>query len=343
MPAAPTIGGDRRRPVGHRDLDPTHRHRGPAAHGLRDHALHRDGAPGLADLPRHGHLAGRHRPDQRLHLHVQGRRHQHPRPRRVLELVGRGGPAGPPSAPTIGTATAGNASATVRWTAPANDGGHPITGYVVTPILGSVSMPATTFNSTATTQIVTGLINGAPYRFTVAAINVAGTGPQSAQSNVVNPQAPTRPGAPTIGTATAGNAKATVTWTAPESDGGSPITGYVVTPLAMGDPRPAQTFESTDTTQVITGLSNGIEHTFVVQAINAIGTGDPSAESNPVTPASSATLTGIVRGPGNQPVKGVVVQVPHPAATTDQSGACSIPDLPLGSYTVGAEASAGPR
>ena len=44
----------------------------------------------------------------------------------------------------------------------------------------------------------------------------------------------TVPGAPTIGTATAGSAQATVTFTAPASDGGSPITGYTVTATPGG-------------------------------------------------------------------------------------------------------------
>ena len=82
-----------------------------------------------------------------------------------------------------------------------------------------------------TSDTVTGLTNGTAYTFTVAAINSVGTGPASAASNSVTP-APvvTVPGAPTIGTATAGNASATVTWTAPASNGGSAITGYVITP-----------------------------------------------------------------------------------------------------------------
>ncbi|MGO9027145.1 MAG: beta strand repeat-containing protein, partial [Acidimicrobiales bacterium] len=137
-------------------------------------------------------------------------------------------PATVPGAPTIGTATAGNASATVTWTAPASNGGSAITGYVITPSSGS---PVTVGNVTSDT--VTGLTNGTAYTFRVAAINAVGTGAQSAATNSVTPASV--PGAPTIGTATAGNASATVTWTAPASNGGSPITGYVITP-SSGSP-----------------------------------------------------------------------------------------------------------
>jgi hypothetical protein len=92
-----------------------------------------------------------------------------------------------PSAPTIGTATAGDASATVTWTAPASTGGSPLTGYVVTPFISGVAQPAVTFTTTATSQVITGLTNGTTYTFKVAATNVVGTGPQSAMSNAVTP------------------------------------------------------------------------------------------------------------------------------------------------------------
>ena len=186
-------------------------------------------------------------------------------------------------APTIGSATGGNAEAAVSWTAPVADGGSAITGYVVTPYIGAVAQTSVTFLSTATTQTVTGLTNGTAYTFTVAAINGIGTGGSSAQSNAVTPA--TTPDAPTIGTPTAGTGEATVPWTAPVSDGGSAITGYVVTPYILGVPQTPVTFLSAATTQTVTGLLGGTTYTFTVAAINAVGTGGSSAESDPVTPS----------------------------------------------------------
>ncbi len=48
--------------------------------------------------------------------------------------------------------------------------------------------------------------------------------------------AATAPGAPGTPTAVAGNASAAVSWTAPTSDGGSPITGYSVTSSPVVSP-----------------------------------------------------------------------------------------------------------
>ncbi|WP_035941072.1 fibronectin type III domain-containing protein, partial [Knoellia aerolata] len=135
-----------------------------------------------------------------------------------------------PAAPTAVTATAGDGSATVSWTAPSN-GGSPITGYTVTPYVGATAqVPWTvTGNPPATSTTVTGLTNGTAYTFRVAATNVAGTGPASAGSNAVTPVGVvTVPGTPTGVSATAGDASAMVSWTAP-SHGGSAITGYTVT------------------------------------------------------------------------------------------------------------------
>ncbi len=188
-----------------------------------------------------------------------------------------------PGAPTIGTATAGNASATVAFTAPAANGGSAITSYSVTSSPGGL-----TATSTGSPITVTGLTNGTAYTFTVVAINSAGTGSASATSNSVTPTTGTTvPGAPTIGTATPGNASATVAFTAPASNGGSAITSYRATSSPGG-----LTATSTGSPITVTGLTNGTAYTFTVVAINAIGTGAASAASNSVTPTAAPTAPG---------------------------------------------------
>jgi hypothetical protein len=79
--------------------------------------------------------------------------------------------------------------------------------------------------------------------------------------------------------ATAGNGQATVTFTAPSDNGGSPVTGYEVT-ASPGNIK----VTSTGTRIVVTGLSNGISYTFTVKAINSMGSSAASAPSNQVTP-----------------------------------------------------------
>ena len=86
------------------------------------------------------------------------------------------------------------------------------------------------------------------------------------------------PDAPRNVTAVAGDASATVTWSAPLSDGGTPVTSYSVSP-SQGAP-----MNSGDTSCLFEGLNNGTEYTFTVVANNIIGPSEPSAPSNAVTP-----------------------------------------------------------
>lgn len=97
----------------------------------------------------------------------------------------------------------------------------------------------------------------------------------------------TAPGAPTNVAAAAvpGYAKAVVSWTAPSSDGGSPIMWYTVTcgSTCGGSPGSIKvTCYSSPCT--VTGLTSGGSYTFTVKAFNAANGGTASAATAAVTP-----------------------------------------------------------
>jgi len=183
-------------------------------------------------------------------------------------------PATAPSSPTSPVATAGTAQATVVFTASSFNGGSPITSYTVTSSPGA----KTCVTGGTLTCTVNGLSNGVSYTFSVTATNAIGTSSPSAPSNAVIPIGP--PTSPLSVHAVAGNTKVSVTWAAPASTGGSPVTGYTVT-SSPG----AKTCTTTGArTCIVSGLTNGHSYTFKVTAKNTVGSSAPSAPSNLVTP-----------------------------------------------------------
>src|SRR5205085_11149608 len=89
-----------------------------------------------------------------------------------------------PGAPTGVSAVAGNAQATVSFSAPASTGGAAITSYTVTASPGGKTAGGSSGPIT-----VTGLTNGTSYAFTVTPTSSVGTGPASSPSNAVTPRA----------------------------------------------------------------------------------------------------------------------------------------------------------
>ncbi len=199
-----------------------------------------------------------------------------------------------PDAPTIGTAvrTGVSGQVNVPFTAPASDGGSTITSYTATSSPGGIT--GTLSQAGSGTIVVNGLTNGTAYTFTVTATNTTGTSSASSASNSATPA--TVPSTPSAPSATAGNAQATVTFTAPAANG-SAITGYTVTSIPSGGTD--SNAGSTGLSHVVTGLTNLTSYTFTVHATNAVGNSAESSASSPgVTPtagvptATSLSITG---------------------------------------------------
>lgn len=153
----------------------------------------------------------------------------------------------------------------------------------------------------------------------------------------------TSPGAPMIGTASAGDTQATVTFTAPASTGGAMISGYTVTASPGG-----LTATGAAGPITVTGLTNGTSYTFTVTATNSVGTGSTSAATNSVTPIQalpapiannvSATVSG--NSIGNAIALGTTGGAPASVAVVTQAGhgiataaAASISYTPTAGYS----------
>ena len=180
-----------------------------------------------------------------------------------------------PSAPRSVHAKPGDGTVRITWVPPLSDGGSAVNGYAVQrsaastgPWSGVATLAATTF-----AWKNTGLTNGTRYYFRVRAHNAVGWG---TASTVVSAVPRTVPSAPQSPAATWGDATATVSWSAPVSDGGVPITGYRVQYSYDGT---TWTYASAglQTQLTVGGLSNGDGYQFVVQAHNAAGWGPASS------------------------------------------------------------------
>jgi len=190
-------------------------------------------------------------------------------------------PAAPtaPSAPQNLVAIAGNQQVLLSWQAPASDGGSPITNY---KIYRNGTLLATI--GTNTSYVDYNVVNGVTYTYKVSAVNSVGEGPFSNEVSATPQSGPTVPSAPQNLVANAGNQRVLLSWQAPVSDGGSPITGYkVYWGTSSGSYTNVQNVGNV-LTYTVTGLTNGQRYYFAVTALNSVG---ESAKSNEVSAVPS--------------------------------------------------------
>ncbi len=102
--------------------------------------------------------------------------------------------------------------------------------------------------------------------------------------------AATAPSAPQNVSAAAGDGLATITYSAPSSDGGSPIVAYNIVIVSPGLQDQAMSF-NTSTSHTINGLKNGSTYSFKVAAVNNVGTG-AYAITGTITPKPVVTTSG---------------------------------------------------
>ena len=155
----------------------------------------------------------------------------------------------------------------LSWTAPAS--GNAPTQYKIFRSgveVGTVNAPTTTFSNT-------GLVGGTSYSYTVKSVDLYGT---SADSNTASATATTKPGAPKNASAVAGVNANTVSWQAPDSNGGTAITNYYV----VGNDA---TTANTTALSVSVADTAGTSQYYNVYADNANGRSGPSNNTNTVT------------------------------------------------------------
>ncbi|QAY73765.1 fibronectin type III domain-containing protein [Agromyces protaetiae] len=218
------------------------------------------------------------------------------------------------------TASAGDGTAIVRFTAPANNN-SPITGYLLTWNGGSRDLGAA---EAGRDQTISGLTNGTAYQFRVVAINAKGSSPASDQSVAVTPYgAPSAVGSLSIPTPGYGPTTVTANWTAPGVTGGGAVK-YQARIDSGG---------WNDVSGLSFSFSNiGVgSHTVYVRAVN-VGSGKPGPETS--------RAVGVPQEPPPPPVYGQVCKREFSSGRGWLVG-LNYYNVPAGNYTVHATIAGG--
>lgn len=178
-------------------------------------------------------------------------------------------------------------SAVLTWDRPTSDGGAKIQGYKVEyrDVTDTNWSAANDFLVKENTYTVHSLLVNHEYEFRVKAMNAAGYSKYSPPSKKIKMKGkysvPSPPGTPVV--TKIGKNYVDLTWTVPQSDGGSRITGYMIEKREIGSIwMKCNDYNVVDTQYTVTNLTEGSDVEFRVYAINAAGKSDPSQSGPPV-------------------------------------------------------------
>lgn len=211
-----------------------------------------------------------------------------------------------PAAPYLISATGGNSSVTLLWSVPSDTGDGPITGYNVyrgtSPLALQllVSVPAG-----STTYVDGAAVYGTTYYYCVSALNQWGEGEPSRvlSASLV---ALAVPGEVNV-EVEEGQGRLTLTWSVPDDQGSSAVTGYNIYRRGEGGDRQLIATVPAGTDTFVDGsVEPGAEYDYWVTAVNAAGEGPlPDA---PVSGVPLAVITGVA-SPGPLPLIAVALGV----------------------------------
>ena len=204
-----------------------------------------------------------------------------------------------PTPPSAVSATANFTTINVVWSG-ARTTSTPITDYIV-EYSTNAGGTWTAYADGVSTNTTATLINMTPNVLTyvrVRSVNSFGTSSPSGTASVTPMAQPTVPNSPNLVSAVAGDARASVRWSAPMNNGGAAITSYTATSSPAGGTCTVTVASNTSLSCVISNLTNGTEYTFTVTATNSVGTSAASAASNAVTPIAVTVPVAIARSWG---------------------------------------------
>jgi len=213
-------------------------------------------------------------------------------------------PATIPTAPQNLAAVGGVGKVTLTWQAPSDPGGSTIVRFdiyrglseetILASPIGNVTGGILTYQDKDVTAITI-------YYYLVKAANAFGSSPASNIANGTTPAA-TVPEVPKNIAATPIAGMVTVTWQAPDSDGGSAITGYNLYRSTIFDGSYSLIASLSGLTHTDIGLTNGQTYWYKVSAVNAIGEGANCTAVSVIPYTTPNAPTGLTAIPGNAQV-----------------------------------------